>query len=377
MTRQGLALIEVFSAIPDFRQARGKRHPLPAILALAAAAMLCGSRSYSAIAEWGRNYGRSFAAALGFTNGVTPCAATLHAVFRHLDKQHFEERLGGWAEAVLSASPTAELEAAAIDGKSLRGSQRQGAAGAHLLSALSHRLGLTLLQRSVPEKTNEISAANSLLSGLTLKGRVITMDALLTQRKLAEAICTRGGDYVMMAKANQPELRKWIEALFDEPQWLREEPQVAHRLDLGHGRIEECKLQASSALSDHGLWPGLEQVFAIERKVTQVKGGAQRQEVVYGCTSLSPERASAEMLLKLVRGHWQIENKSHWVRDVTYGEDRSQVRKGNIPQVMAALRNAVIGLMRNAGEANIAAACRKFAAQPQAALALIGLEPKN
>src|SRR2546421_5593521 len=101
MTRTSLALIELFSAIPDFRQARGKRHPLKAILALAAAAMLCGYRSYSAIAEWGRNYGQDLARALGFTHQKTPCAATLHSIFRHLDKQLFEAHLAAWAEAIL------------------------------------------------------------------------------------------------------------------------------------------------------------------------------------------------------------------------------------------------------------------------------------
>jgi len=169
-------------------------------------------------------------------------------------------------------------------------------------------------------------------------------------------------------------LRKWIKALFDASLWLREPPQTAESLDLGHGRLEKRRLQASSALSDHQLWPGLQQVFAIEREVTHQKSGKSSREVVYGCTSLSAERASAEVLLKLVRGHWRIENRSHWVRDVTFDEDRSQERKGNIPQVMAALRNTVIGLLRKAGQSNIAAACRKFAAQPQAALALIGIK---
>src|ERR1044072_49876 len=120
MTRQSLALIDVFSSIPDFRQPKGKRHPLKSILALAAAAMLCGYRSYSAIAEWGRNYGKTLAQALGFTNGKTPCAATLHTIFRHLDKQAFESQLGTWAEAVLSTMPPTDLEAEALDGKSLR-----------------------------------------------------------------------------------------------------------------------------------------------------------------------------------------------------------------------------------------------------------------
>src|SRR5256714_6466783 len=192
MTRTSLALIELFSAIPDFRQARGTRPPLPAILALAAAAMLCGYRSYSAIAEWGRNYGQALAAALGFTSGKTPCAATLHTIFRHLDKPAFEDHLGRWAEDVLGATATAELEAEAIDGKSLRGSQKQGAIGAHLLSAVSHRLGPTPGQKGVPEKTNEIGAANELLAGLIFNGRGITIDAPLSPKKLAEAILEPG-----------------------------------------------------------------------------------------------------------------------------------------------------------------------------------------
>jgi hypothetical protein len=121
-------------------------------------------------------------------------------------------------------------------------------------------------------------------------------------------------------------------------------------------------------------WPGLAQVFELGRYVLTPQTTEERVEVVYGVTSLSPERGTPERLLALVRGHWQIENKSHWVRDVTFDEDRSQVRCGNIPQVMAALRNTAIGLLRWAGYSNMAAACRRFAAQPDLALTLIGIK---
>jgi hypothetical protein len=121
----------------------------------------------------------------------------------------------------------------------------------------------------------------------------------------------------------------------------------------------------------------LAQVFHLERQVISKKTGEVRAEVVAGVTSLAPERADAARLLALVRGHWHIENHSHWVRDVTFDEDRSQVRCGNIPQVMAALRNTVMGLMRRAGYTNIAATCRRLAAQPALALALIGIELEN
>jgi len=118
-------------------------------------------------------------------------------------------------------------------------------------------------------------------------------------------------------------------------------------------------------------------VFQVERQAIMKKTGEIREEVVAGVTSLAPEEADAARLLALVRGQWHIENQSHWVRDVTFDEDRSQVRCGNIPQVMAALRNTVIGLMRWAGYTNIAAACRRFAAQPALALGLIGIELEN
>jgi len=152
---------------------------------------------------------------------------------------------------------------------------------------------------------------------------------------------------------------------------------VAQTVDGGHGRIEQRRLETSAILIGYSDWPGLGQVFPLERQVVSKKTGEVRAEVVAGVTSLAPERADAARLLALVRGHWHIENKSHGVRDVTFAEDRSQVRCGNIPQVMAALRNTVIGLTRWAGETNIAAACRRFAAQPALALELIGIQLEN
>jgi len=371
-------LIEVFAALPDFRQPRGKRHPLTAIFALACCAMLCGYRSYSAIAEWGRNYGVRIAQALGFTH-APPGAATLHTIFRHVNRDEFEAHLGAWADSVVGSLPRApEMPevAIALDGKTLRGSKKQGAPGTHLLSALAHRVGVTLAQCAVDDKTNEITAVESLLCQLVLEGRIVTMDALLTQRHVAQTIMDKGGDYVMIVKDNQPQLRADIELVFTLPP--AGDPQAtAHMVDIGHGRIEQRNITTSEALIGYSDWPGLAQVFELGRHVMFPKTGKERVEVVYGVTSLRSERATPERLLTLVRGQWQIENKSHWVRDVTFDEDRSQVRCGNIPQVMAALRNTAIGLLRGAGYPNIAAACRQLAAQPLQALALIGIELEN
>ena len=372
-------LVASLQEIPDPRHPQGRRHSLSAILAFMCVAMLCGYRSYSAIADWGRCYGEQLARALGFTRGRTPCAATLYHVIRQLDSNLVEATLGAWAESVLTALPPApdEPEALAIDGKTLRGSHKQGAPAAHLLSVLSHRLGLTLWQQAVAHKTKEIPVLEEVLRGLIVAGRVITVDALLTQRAIAQRIVAGGGDYVMIVKGNQPQLQHDIHLVFQEPTALAETMPTSDTVDSGHGRIEQRRLTSSTALVEYSDWPGLAQVFEIERSGTMKKHGEQRHEVVYGVTSLSRAQADPERLLGLVRQHWQIENQSHGVRDVTFDEDRSQVRCGSIPQVMAAFRNAAMGLMRWAGETNIAAACRRFAAQPWSALALIGIVPDN
>ena len=375
-------LIEILAEIPDFRKAKGKRHPLSAILAMACVAMMSGYKSYSAMAEWGRNYGAKLARALGFTHKKTPCASTLHTVFRNIDKEELESKLSSWAEGVMSATadaggnaevPEDALEAVSLDGKTLGGSRKQGAPGTHLLSAVSHRLGVTLTQQAGDHSTDEMRIIHEALQNLVLEGRVFTMDALNTQRNTAETITHGGGDYVMIAKENQPSLLDDVKTVFDGPYSHLLQKSSAETVDIGHGRIEERYLTASDELSDYSDWPGLEQVFQLTRRTTIKKTGKVREETVYGVTSLTPQQADATRLLELVRCHWHIENMSYWVRDVTFDEDHSQVRSGNIPQVMAAMRNLVIGLMRWLGHTSMAAACRYFAARPWDALEAIGI----
>jgi len=374
MVAQCRPLIEVLEEVPDPRRARGKRYPLAAVLALICAATLCGYRSYSAVAQWARVYPPELGRALGLTRSPGPCAATLCTLLRRIDRARLEAVLGAWAEGVVASLPAGpvEEEVIALDGKTLRGSRRQGAPEVHLLSALSHRLGLTLGQRAVGDKTNEITAVVPLLRGLLLEGRVVTVDALLTQRTVAQTIVDGGGDYVMVVKENQPQLRQDIELVFTDPP-LGDDPRSAQSTDSGHGRIEWRRLTASQALVGYSDWPGLQQVFRLERRTITKTTGEIRAETVYGVTSLERTRADADRLLWIARYHWHSENRSHWVRDVTFDEDRSQVRCGATPQVMAALRSTAIGLLRLHGAPNLAAAGRRFAAQPRAALALLGI----
>jgi len=184
-------LVEALKHVPDFRSKHGKRYRLEALLALGIAAMLCGYNSYSAMAEWGKNYGQDLAQELGLPPGRTPSVGTLFTVFSQVDKDALESVLMNWNDQVLAC--LGRPLALAVDGKTLRGSRQQGASQTHLLSAVSHELGLSLHQKSVDNKENEIPAMKRLVSELILKGRVLTMDALLTQKDIAHQIVSKGG----------------------------------------------------------------------------------------------------------------------------------------------------------------------------------------
>lgn len=370
------SLYEELKGLPDPRDDRGKRHPLAAMLALACVALLCGYQNPSAISEWVDNYGRRYLKRFRFTRDKPPGQATWYRVLGSIDWAALEVRVTRWARQVLEALEAhSTLQGVAIDGKTLRGSKRQGANETHLLSAVAHQLGITLAQIAVADKTNEIGAMLDLLSKLVVEGHVFTTDALLTQRDLAREILDRGGDFVFIVKRNQPQLYEDIEFLFEPPLPLLkgESWPTAESTDIGHGRIEQRRLQASTMLNEYVNWPGVKQVFKLERQVTKKKTGEVTAQIVYGITSLSEEEANAEQLLAFVRQHWHIENKSHWVRDVVFDEDRSQVRQGTLPHVMATLRNTVISLLRAHGINRIAEARRHFAARPDEAIALIGI----
>lgn len=380
MEGQCRPLIDILAEIPDFRKAKGKRHPLPAILALACVATMCGYKSYRAFAEWGSNYGKGFMKALGFTHESGPCAATFSNIFRKMGVDLLEKKLSPWAESVIRAIDDSQEDgneashnSISLDGKTAKGSYNRGCGVPHFLSAVAHGLGLTLAQCGVDRKTNEIGVVHEVLKSLVLEGRIVTMDALLTQRKVARDILERGGDYVMIVKENQEGLSDDVKTVFHGPFSHLLKKSSDETLNMGHGRIEERHITVSAELSGYSDWPGLEQVFQLTRKATIKKTGKVRKETVYGITSLTPEEASPSRLLELVRCHWHIENKSHWIRDVTFGEDASQVHCGDAPQVMAALRNTAIGLMRWAGKTSIVSACREYAAQPGMALELIGI----
>jgi predicted transposase YbfD/YdcC len=358
--------------IEDVRQKKGLRHPLAGMLALACVAMLCGYKRVGAIAEWGKNYGKEYIEAFGFERHGYPAQATWYRVFRDVKIKEVEAKLTNWCEQVIEALEyEADFVGISIDGKTLRGSKRQGAENSHLLSAYIHQLGVVLAQVGVADKTNELGVIEDLLMGLVLRGRVVTGDALFTQKHVTELIVDKGGDYVLPVKQNQELTYEAIEEWFEEPAPDDLPNHTAQQVEKKHGRLTRWQIETSTALNDYLDWPGLQQVFRLTRVVTFPRTGEQQITVQYGITSLSPDRADASQLLRLKRHHWGIENGLHWVRDVTFDEDRSVLRIGQTHHLMATLRNLAISLLRVTGHRQIVSACRFFAAQPVPALDLV------
>ncbi len=275
-----------------------------------------------------------------------------------------------------------ELHGVAIDGKAQRGRLRFPAGGCpvHVLSAYCQASGLVLAQEliSAPAGADkgaaELTVAPRLIERLDWHGRVLTGDALFCQRALYHQVCEAGGDYLITVKANQPALLADLQLFFDppgdEPDWLRTDVRVSRTIDYGHGRIREVRrLTASTDLSAYLAWPQAARVLRIER--TWHEHGRIKRCVDYAITSLTVDRADVDALLRLKRGHWLIENRLHWIKDVTLREDASQIHIGQGPRVMSLLRDTALNLCRLAGSQQIATTLRRFGRHPEQAVTLV------
>jgi predicted transposase YbfD/YdcC len=345
-------LLEFLAGVPDHRRARGRRHSLTSILGLACAAVAAGSRSLTAIAEWAAAAPEAALDCLGVRTDpcggarVVPSETTIRRTLAGADAGALDERLAAWLTA-------GDVPAAvAVDGKTLRGAVRPDGRAVHLLAAMTGA-GAVIAQREVGHKTNEITQVRPLLDGLDLRGAVVTLDALHAQRATARYLVEdKGADYIFTAvKDNQPKLFDALDAL----PW-RDVP-VRHTMTgRAHGRHETRTIQVLPAPA--GIWPHAAQAFLIERHVADLHGNPVSAIAALGITSLAPERGGPAGIAAHVRGHWGIENKLHYVRDVTFGEDASRVRTGNAPRVMASLRNLAIAALRAEGWTNIASGLR-------------------
>ncbi len=358
------ALVEV----PDPRARRGVRHRLTVVVSAAVCAVVAGYRSYAAIAEWVADIPASTALALGIDPDRRPSEAMIRRLLQGLDADRLTAVIGGWLAARTVGTP-ADRQAIAVDGKTLRGSRTADATARHVLAAYDQATGIVLASTDVDGKTNEITRFAPLLDQLgDLREAVITVDALHCQREHVAYLAARGAHWILTVKANQPTLHNQLAAL----PW-RAVPDAARDTDRGHGRREIRTLKILTVAA--GIeFPHAAQALQIRRRRRRFDQPKRfTTEAIYAITSLRPYQAKPAQLAGWIRGHWHIENKIHWVRDVTYDEDRSQIRTGTGPQVMAALRNAAIGALHAAGITNIAATNRHHARDSTRPLALLGI----
>lgn len=342
------SLMSYLEGVVDPRAARGKRYALVHLLTLLILAKLGGEDTLRGMAEWVHLRGEALVALLKLPRPTLPHQTTYERVLDKLDIEQLEQQVSAYFAAQMVAGETIN-----VDGKTLCGSIPTGATrGVHLLCGYAVQQGVVLRQVAVATKNNEITAAPSLLAHLELSGKVVTGDALLTQQELCTQIVAAGGDYVLPVKANHACLQHAIAASFLPLPACHGYPKpplpthCAASLSKQRGRIEQRWLDCHPHLNDYLDWTGLGQVFRLQRVVHHLKTKRLTYEVVFGITSLRPEHASPQALLAYTQSHWHIENRLHYVRDVSFHEDACQIRQPHRQHLLATLNNLVIGLIR-------------------------------
>ena len=354
-------LLEALEAVPDPRDRRGVRYGLAGVLALAVTATVAGCRSFTAIGQWATETAADTLASFGLTGGNGPDESTLRKLFARIDADALERALGVWMGT--RTFTVDRRRVIALDGKTVRGARtRPDGKAPHLVAAYDHGAGVVLGQLAVDVKSNEIPAVRTLLGQLDLNGAVVTVDAMHTQTDTATVITGAGGDYVFTVKANMPTLHQNLKKL----PWKDMPAYTARTADRGRRVTRTIKV---ADVPDWIDFPGAAQVAQLRRTVTAK--ATKTVEVVYLITSAGHKDAPPQRLAAWVQGHWGIENRLHWVRDVTFDEDGSQVRTGQAPRVMATCANLAISMPRIAGWDNIAAGLRHCARHPDHALSLV------
>ncbi len=372
-------LLDHLATVPDPRQAKGRRHPLAYVLALAACAVLAGAKSLAAIAEWAADAPAGVLGALGGltrepSGPVAPAEATVRRILQAVDGDALDAAIGSWLAARDPDRPTRDKDSAkrprrslAVDGKTVRGARRADGTQIHLLAAMTGT-GLVTAQREVDSKTNEITVFRPMLADLDLADTVVTFDALHSQTAHARFLVEdKKAHYIAVIKGNQPLLHQHLKQL----PW-RDVPLLDKTRATAHGRDEIRRVKTATTTRGLGF-PHALQAVQIVRRRRIITTGKVTLERVYAITDLTAEQADAPEIAHRVREHWGIENKIHHVRDTTFAEDASRVRTGNAPRAMAALRNLAIGALRLTGYDNIAAGLRRHGRDSTRPLATLGI----
>ena len=386
LTMEPASLYCAFEQVTDGRNARGKRYPLALLLTLLLLGKLAGETTVNGIVEWVKERQGSIRTQLGWPKRF-PVNSTYSEALARCDAEQITRVLAqvllkaravqacGTEPSRLQAHKQEEvLTHVAMDGKTVRGTLGHAKAEqppVHLVSFYECQSGIVLAHRAVKSKENEISAAAALLHPALVKGRIVSTDALHTQKAWCMRVHLAEGYYLSMVKGNQPTLYEDIRDFFDDPEAEHQEWQYAKRVQKGHGRLEIREIWTSTQMNEwfEKDWTGLAQIFRLRRQVKE--GEHEREETVYGITNLPRKKATAARLLTLQQEHWKIENRLHYRRDVTLAEDASQVRVAGAPQALAALNGGVLALMDWLQVRNMASQMRHFCAHPHEALQLL------
>jgi predicted transposase YbfD/YdcC len=372
------SLYDRFQRLSDPRKAKGKRYSLLTLLVVIFLAKLSGQDKPGEIADWAKNHADALVQLLELRRAWMPHHNTIRRVFQAiLSETEFEELLEAYHQA-----PGARLgEILALDGKALKGTRRADQERCeYVVSVYDGQTQRVLVQEVVETKENEIVAAPQALAQVPLAGKVVTGDAIHAQRGLSAYIVAQGGDYLWPVKANQPQLYQDIERLFAPQQpipgfgQIATDFQTAQTTNRGHGRLEVRTIQTSAMLNDYLAWPGVGQVYRLERKFSWVRQSQIYKtscEVEWGVTSLSRSVASPERLLAIRRGHWLIETGLHYRRDVTFHEDATRMTLGSAGRILSIIHDLVLGLLKTAGFTNAAQGRRWFAGHLPQAFALL------
>lgn len=356
-----------FHHISDPRGAKGKQYSLVTLLVIIFLAKLAGKDKPDEIADWAKNHAAELSGLLALKRQQMPSHSTIRRVFHTILEEAEFDRM---AQEYHQQEQTGSGKVLSMDGKALRGTRvADQERSDQVLSLYDVQDQLVLAQAAVETKENEIVAAPRVLEQVEIAGKVITGDALHTQRAISALIVERGGHYIWPVKTNQLRLYEDIERLFapDNPKpgfgKITTDFQTAIKVNYGHGRLEKRTIQTSSMLNDFQDWPGLGQVYRLERKFDWVRQGKVFKsscEIEYGITSLPNVAASSAQVLLFRRKHWGVETGLHYRRDVTFREDSTRMTIGAAGKILATVHNLVIGLIKRAGHENAAKARRYY-----------------
>jgi predicted transposase YbfD/YdcC len=384
-TWSGLA--KDLSQVCDVRSHRGQRYEWTYLLVLLAAALMAGSRTLVDMHQWLRQHEAELVRVLQPRRRRIPSVITLGRVLRNVPVEVLEAIVGRFQRELADECGEAgrvvtrqgeQLVGQALDGKTVRGASAHGEL-VHLVSLVRHECGLVYDEVRTSVKLHERRAAEIIFARNDLRHTVTTTDALHTCKKQAQQILRGGGDYLFVVKGNQRTLYDDISDAFtvlpphnswEQEYWQYEAVTVDY---YGHGRSERITLESTTALNRYLPFPGAAQVVRRTRCATKHSTGKTTVSIEYLITSLDRDRVTLSQIEVFRRGHWTIENVTHYPRDESFGEDRSQIRTGTAPQAIAALRNAVAALLRIEGWTTLPAGFRYCRESPQRSLQLLGI----